>query len=69
MRRLEVVKITVEGQSFVLHQIRRIIGMTIAVVKGHADLDILARTFTPAKIIVPRAPGLGLLLDTVFFNV
>lgn len=67
--RLEVLKITIEGQSFVLHQIRRIVGMTIAVVKGYTDLETLERTFTPAKINVPRAPGLGLLLDSVFFDV
>lgn len=41
------------------------IGMTIAVVKGFASLDTIEKTWGTERIDVPRAPGLGLLLDEV----
>ena len=37
----------------------------IAVVRGYTDDDAIARSFESAKLDIPRAPGLGLLLDAV----
>ena len=41
------------------------IGMTIAVVRGHASVETIEKTWALDRIDVPRAPGLGLLLDEV----
>ena len=65
---LECAMIKVKGQSFMLHQIRKMIGMTIAVVRGHASDDVLEAAWAESRIDVPRAPGLGLLLDTIHFE-
>jgi len=39
--------------------------MTMAVVKGHASVDTIEKTWGLDRIDVPRAPGLGLLLEEV----
>lgn len=62
---LEFAVIRIKGQSFMLHQIRKMIGMTIAVVRGHASESVVNQTFEKDKIDVPRAPGLGLMLEEV----
>ncbi|EDO48717.1 predicted protein, partial [Nematostella vectensis] len=58
----EFVVLTVKGQSFVLHQIRKMIGLVIAVVRG------VAPSSTFDLIDIPKAPALGLVLDTVHFD-
>lgn len=66
---VEFVKMTVCGQSFLLHMIRKMVGLTMAIVRGYTDLSILDVAFGPAKLDIPKAPGLGLLLDACFFDV
>lgn len=66
---VEFVKMTVCGQSFLLHMIRKMVGLTMAIVRGYATVDVMETAFSPAKLDVPRAPGLGLLLDACFFDV
>ena len=41
--------------------------MTIAVVRGHASVDTIEKTWGVDRIDIPRAPGLGLLLEEVYF--
>ncbi|XP_063744864.1 tRNA pseudouridine synthase A isoform X2 [Eleginops maclovinus] len=60
--------ITVRGQSFMLHQIRKMIGLVIAVIKGYAKEDVIERSWGDAKVDVPKAPGLGLVLEKVHFD-
>ncbi len=48
-----------------LCQIRKMIGMTVAVVRGHASPETMKLAWEEEKIHVPRAPGLGLMLDEV----
>ena len=55
----------VKGQSFMLHQIRKMIGMAIAVVRGDADESVITDSWNTDRIDIPRAPGLGLMLDEV----
>ncbi|KAJ3605122.1 hypothetical protein NHX12_027172 [Muraenolepis orangiensis] len=64
----EFAVITVRGQSFMLHQIRKMIGLVIAVVKGYAKDEVLERSWGPEKVDIPRAPGLGLVLERVHFD-
>ena len=46
----EFVVIRVRGQSFMLHQIRKMIGMTIAMVRGFAANDSLDLCWTANKV-------------------
>lgn len=48
-----------------IHQIRKMIGMIIAIVRGHVQEDIMKTVFNKPKVDIPRAPSLGLLLDNV----
>lgn len=65
---VEFAEITVRGQSFMMHQIRKMIGLVIAVVKGYAYEEIIERSWGEGKVDVPKAPGLGLVLERVHFD-
>uniref|UniRef100_A0A673ITT6 tRNA pseudouridine synthase A, mitochondrial-like n=1 Tax=Sinocyclocheilus rhinocerous TaxID=307959 RepID=A0A673ITT6_9TELE len=64
----EFAVITVRGQSFMMHQIRKMIGLVIAVVKGYVDERVIERSWGEDKVDVPKAPGLGLVLERVHFD-
>lgn len=51
-----------------MHQIRKMIGLVIAVVKGYAQEEIIERSWGEEKVDVPKAPGLGLVLERVHFD-
>lgn len=65
---LEFAVIKVKGQSFMMHQIRKMIGLVIAVVKGYTAESIMERSWGEEKVDVPKAPGLGLVLERVHFE-
>ncbi|ENN71395.1 pseudouridylate synthase 1 homolog [Dendroctonus ponderosae] len=65
---VEFCLIKVFGQSFMMHQIRKMIGLVLAVVKGMTTQDTLVKAFTSEKVNIPRAPGLGLFLDYVHYE-
>ena len=54
---MEFAIIKIRGQSFMLHQIRKMIGMTIAVVRGQCSKETLEKTWDTLRIDIPRAPG------------
>lgn len=60
---LEFIVVRVRGQSFMMHQIRKMIGLAIAVVRGHATINTITDAFGVDRIDIPRAPGLGLMLE------
>ncbi len=64
----EFAVITVRGQSFMMHQIRKMVGLVIAVVKGYVDEGVIERSWGEDKVDVPKAPGLGLVLERVHFD-
>ncbi|GJP30558.1 hypothetical protein CLOM_g3810 [Closterium sp. NIES-68] len=65
---MECVKCVVVGQSFMLHQIRKMIGMVLAVMRGHAPEEMLTDAFRRDKRYnVPLAPELGLFLVECMF--
>lgn len=53
----EFAAITVQGQSFMLHQIRKMIGLVIAIVKGYATEAIFEDVFKPERVGSPGALG------------
>lgn len=65
---VEFAVIQVRGQSFMMHQIRKMIGLVIAIVKGYAAESIMERSWGEEKVDVPKAPGLGLVLEKVHFE-
>lgn len=65
---IEFAVISVKGQSFMMHQIRKMIGLVIAVIKGYAKEDVFDRSWRQEKVDVPKAPGLGLVLERVHFD-
>lgn len=67
-KELEFVVVRVKGQSFMIHQIRKMIGLAVAIVKGYASEDHLRRAFEEKFMDVPKAPGLGLMLEEVHFD-
>lgn len=65
---IEFAVMKVKGQSFMLHQIRKMIGLTLAIIRGLSKSETLTRAFTAERIDVPMAPGLGLVLDQVHYD-
>merc|ERR1719348_1581311 len=60
--------IKVKGQSFMIHQIRKMIGLMIAIVRGHCGMETLDKAWGDMRLDIPRAPGLGLMLDTIHYD-
>ncbi|XP_044259012.1 tRNA pseudouridine synthase A [Tribolium madens] len=65
---VEFALIKIRGQSFMLHQIRKMVGLLVAVVKGYTSEETLDLAFGMEKVNIPKAPGLGLLLDYVHYE-
>lgn len=64
----EYVIITVYGASFMLHQIRRMMGLVIAVMRGKCDEGIMEIAMDKKYFVkVPEAPGHCLVLDSMEF--
>uniref|UniRef100_A0AC34Q502 Pseudouridine synthase I TruA alpha/beta domain-containing protein n=1 Tax=Panagrolaimus sp. JU765 TaxID=591449 RepID=A0AC34Q502_9BILA len=64
----EFATIYIKGQSFMMHQIRKMIGMTLTILRGFQNKSDVARSFESARMDVPRAPGLGLILEQVHYH-
>lgn len=65
---IEFVLVRVKGQSFMMHQIRKMIGLALAVIKGFAQEDDIRLSMECESMDVPKAPGLGLMLEEVHFE-
>ncbi|XP_033632799.1 tRNA pseudouridine synthase A-like isoform X2 [Asterias rubens] len=65
---MQFVIVRVKGQSFMLHQIRKMVGLVIAIAKGFAPHTIIERAFNVDKLDIPKAPGLGLVLESVHYE-
>ncbi|CAG8526469.1 4152_t:CDS:10 [Funneliformis caledonium] len=64
----EWISLKVHGQSFMLHQIRKMVSLIIMIVRTRTPTSLIANTFTQVKINIPKAPALGLLLERPVFN-
>jgi hypothetical protein len=64
----ELVRIQVLGQSFILNQIRKMIGMATEVARGILPLSAVDVALSKHRVPVARAPGEGLFLDRCFFD-
>ncbi|KAK4351795.1 hypothetical protein RND71_027313 [Anisodus tanguticus] len=66
---IDFVKCEVIGQSFMLHQIRKMIGLAVAIMRNCAPESLIVTAFRrDININVPMAPEVGLYLDECFFT-
>lgn len=66
---IEFVKCEVIGQSFMLHQIRKMIGLAVAIMRNCSPESLIQTAFRKdVNINVPMAPEVGLYLDECFFT-
>ncbi|KAI7872705.1 pseudouridine synthase [Spinellus fusiger] len=64
----EWVSVKLHGQSFMLHQIRKMISMALLVVRTGTPLSIIESSFHTDRINIPKAPAVGLLLERPVFD-
>lgn len=63
------VRIQVRGQSFLFHQIRKMVSLALLTVNGYAPDSSIKRSFDNETLInVPPAPAEGLFLDSCHFD-
>lgn len=65
----EWLSLKVQGQSFMMHQIRKMVSMAVLIVRMGCSLDLIRDSFGPTSFSIPKAPGLGLLLERPIFDV
>jgi tRNA pseudouridine38-40 synthase len=64
---MEWVSLKIHGQSFMLHQIRKMIGLAVMVIRTKTPVELISRCFDQERINIPKAPALGLLLERPVF--
>lgn len=64
----EWLSLKVHGQSFMMHQIRKMISMIALVVRCGCHEGRLKDTYLQDRLSIPKAPGLGLLLERPVFD-
>jgi tRNA pseudouridine38-40 synthase len=64
----EWLSLKVHGQSFMMHQIRKMVGMVALTVRCGTDPDIMEESFDNNVVRIPKVPGLGLLLERPVFE-
>lgn len=65
----EWLSLKVHGQSFMMHQIRKMIGMITLLVRCGSEINnTMHGSFGSEKYSIPKVPGLGLLLERPVFD-
>ena len=65
----EWLSLKVHGQSFMMHQIRKMVSMVALIVRCGCPEDRIQQSYLANKISIPKAPSLGLLLERPVFDV
>ena len=66
---VEWIPIVTVGQSYMLHQIRKMVAMAADVVRGTLPIEVMAGSFkVESNLSVPTAPSQGLFLDMSFYR-
>ncbi|KAI3399713.1 hypothetical protein diail_5780 [Diaporthe ilicicola] len=68
IRDTEWLSLKVHGQSFMMHQIRKMVAMAVLCVRCAVPTSIMRESYGPTRISIPKAPGLGLLLERPVFE-
>lgn len=61
-------KFTIKGQSFVYHQIRKIVGCIVQVFMSENEPSFIDNTFFNNQFYIPLAPPFGLYLRYLTFE-
>ncbi|KAI8678931.1 PseudoU-synth-1 domain-containing protein [Fusarium keratoplasticum] len=64
----EWLSLKVHGQSFMMHQIRKMVGLASLIVRCGTPLKRMDESYQNQKMAIPKAPGLGLLLERPVFH-
>jgi tRNA pseudouridine38-40 synthase len=64
----EWLSLKVHGQSFMMHQIRKMVAMVALIVRSGCPETRIDDSYTASRFIIPKAPGLGLLLERPVFD-
>ena len=64
----EWLSLKVHGQSFMMHQIRKMVGMVALLVRCGCHEGRIQDSYTSEKFTIPRTPGLGLVLERPVFD-
>lgn len=64
----EWLSLKVHGQSFMMHQIRKMVAMAALVVRSGTPLERMDEVMSEEAINIPKAPSLGLLLERPVFD-
>lgn len=67
-QRTEWLSLKVHGQSFMMHQIRKMIGMVTLLIRSGGKIDTMDDSFTEVRFSIPKVPGSGLLLERPVFD-
>jgi tRNA pseudouridine38-40 synthase len=62
---MELVKITLVGQSFMLHQIRKMVSLVVFIVRFSSNENVIHFAFGQHPVNIPLAPGEFLCLENV----
>ncbi|KAG7590305.1 Pseudouridine synthase I TruA alpha/beta domain [Arabidopsis suecica] len=66
---IDFIKCEVVGKSFMLHQIRKMMGLAVAIMRNCASESLIQTAFSKdVNLTVPMAPEVGLYLDECFFT-
>lgn len=65
---MEFVTIHIHGHSFMIHQIRKMIATTVSFMKAQINYTIFRKSFSFQKVLLPKAPATGLLLERVLYD-
>ena len=66
---IEWVSIVVEGQSFLLHMIRKMVGFTMAIVRGYTTIDVLDNAWKAPKVAPSFLAFSGPAVSRSFFAI
>lgn len=64
----EWLSLKVHGQSFMMHQIRKMVTMAALVVRCGCPEERMKESYGQEKLTIPKAPSLGLLLERPVFE-
>nr|XP_033343130.1 tRNA pseudouridine synthase A isoform X1 [Megalopta genalis]XP_033343131.1 tRNA pseudouridine synthase A isoform X1 [Megalopta genalis] len=65
---MEFAVLEIKGQSFMLHQIRKMVSLVVGICRNIVTPDIVNTAFSLERIDIPIAPGLGLSLHHVHYR-
>lgn len=64
----EWISIILEGQSFLLHQIRKMVSMSIMCMVRGFPVSSITKSFEPESLSIPKSPSFSLILQETMFT-